>query len=38
MKIIQSQVDRLVMATAKAAYDNAEYLAKLAIKETQMGV
>ncbi|HOA42693.1 MAG TPA: aldehyde dehydrogenase family protein [Bacillota bacterium] len=34
----QSQVDRLVMAIAKAVYDNAEYLAKLAIKETQMGV
>ena len=34
----QSQVDRLVMAIAKTVYDNAEYLAELAVEETQMGV
>lgn len=34
----QSQVDHLVMAIAKTVYDNAEYLAELAIAETGMGV
>ncbi len=34
----QSQVDRLVMSIAKTVYDNAEYLAELAVAETGMGV
>lgn len=34
----QSQVDRLVMAIAKTVYDNAEYLAELAVEETGMGI
>ncbi|NLY70563.1 MAG: aldehyde dehydrogenase family protein [Clostridiales bacterium] len=34
----QEQVDELVMAVAKTVYDNAEYLAKIAVEETQMGV
>lgn len=33
----QKEVDRLVMAVAKAVHDNAEYLAKLAVDETKMG-
>lgn len=34
----QEQIDRLVMAIAKAVYDNAEHLAEEAISETGMGV
>jgi len=34
----QSQVDRLVMTIGKTVYDNAEYLAEIAVEETQMGV
>lgn len=34
----QEQVDRIVRAAAKAVYDNAEMLAKLAVEETRMGV
>ena len=34
----QEQADAIVKACAKAVYDNAEYLADLAVKETQMGV
>ena len=34
----QDQVDRIVRAAAKAVYDNAETLARLAIEETGMGV
>lgn len=34
----QKQVDALVMTIAKTVYDNAEYLAELAVKETGMGV
>ena len=34
----QKQVDVLVRATAKTVYDNAEYLAGMAVKETGMGV
>ena len=34
----QEQVDELVMAIAKTVYDNAEYLAKIAVEETEMGV
>ncbi len=34
----QNQVDRLVMSIAKTVYDNAEYLAELAVAETGMGV
>ncbi|MBR6426452.1 MAG: aldehyde dehydrogenase family protein [Clostridia bacterium] len=34
----QKQVDALVRAVAKAIYDNAEYLARLAVDETRMGV
>jgi succinate-semialdehyde dehydrogenase len=34
----QQQVDRIVRAAAKAVYDNAEMLARLAVEETGMGV
>lgn len=34
----QEQVDRIVRAAAKAVYDNAEMLARLAVDETGMGV
>jgi succinate-semialdehyde dehydrogenase len=34
----QEQVDRIVMAIGKTVYDNAEYLAELAVEETGMGV
>lgn len=34
----QEQVDRIVRAAAKAVYDNAETLARLAVEETGMGV
>ena len=34
----QKQVDALVRAVAKAICDNAEYLARLAVDETRMGV
>lgn len=34
----QSQVDRLVMTIAKTVFDNAEYLAEVAVTETHMGV
>jgi succinate-semialdehyde dehydrogenase len=34
----QEQVDRVVRAAAKAVYDNAEMLARLAVEETGMGV
>lgn len=33
----QEQVDAIVRAAGKAVYDNAEYLAKLAVEETGMG-
>lgn len=33
----QEQVDNIVRAVGKAVYDNAEYLAKLAVEETGMG-
>ena len=34
----QKQVDQIVRAAAKAVYDNADMLAKLAVEETRMGV
>lgn len=34
----QEQADAIVRACAKAVYDNAEYLARLAVDETRMGV
>ena len=34
----QEQADKIVRACAKAVYDNAEYLARLAVDETRMGV
>ncbi|GAB1475917.1 aldehyde dehydrogenase family protein [Bacillota bacterium] len=34
----QSQIDRLVMIIAKTVFDNAEYLAQVAVDETHMGV
>lgn len=37
-KYSQSQVDRLVMTIAKTVFDNAEYLAQVAVAETHMGV
>jgi succinate-semialdehyde dehydrogenase len=33
----QEQVDQAVKATGKVVYDNAEYLAEFAVKETEMG-
>lgn len=37
-KFSQEQADAIVRACAKAVYDNAEYLARLAVDETRMGV
>lgn len=37
-KFTQEQADEIVRACAKAVYDNAEYLARLAVDETRMGV
>lgn len=34
----QREVDRVVMAVGKAVYDNAEFLAQMAVEETGMGV
>lgn len=36
-KFTQEQADEIVRACAKAVYDNAEYLARLAVDETRMG-
>jgi len=37
-KFSQEQVDRVVMTIAKTVYDNADYLAEIAVEETGMGV
>jgi len=36
-KLSQEEVDRAVCAIGKVVYDNAEYLAKIAVEETGMG-
>lgn len=38
MTFDQQQVDKIIKAIADIAYENAEYLAKLAVEETGMGV
>ena len=38
MQFTQQQVDKIVKAVADAAFEKAEYLAQLAVKETGMGV
>ena len=36
-KMSQEQVDEAVKAVGKTVYDNAEYLAEIAVEETGMG-